>query len=230
MTIYFWSDLHIGHVNLAEKWRTWASQGDIDQYNEWVRDTWNHRVKPSDDVVVVGDACMGNLQESLEFAKTLNGHKYLIPGNHDRVHPYYLAKHKPNEQKVAKWEHDYRKVFELRPISENLRYSYTPSMAATNVVLNHFPWAEDVLVREGVEDPREEDRMQFSFYRDRMHYATVLVHGHTHHPGIFDSGPRSVHIGVDAHRDGPVSLDHLLELVDQARSLEWPDQKDALAT
>lgn len=227
--MYFWSDLHIGHVNLAEKWRTWASQGEVTQYNEWLRDTWNRRVKLSDEVVIVGDACMGNLQDSLEFAKTLNGTKYLIPGNHDRIHPYYVRKHQPNDQKIHKWFHDYRKVFSLCPISDNL-VNYLPFKTASQVMLNHFPWAEDVLVRDGVEDPREADRLPYSFTRAAASNTAVLVHGHTHSPEIFASGPRSVHVGVDAHRDGPVHSDRLLELVEQARYAEWTDPKDELAT
>lgn len=229
MTIYFWSDLHIGHVHLAEKWRTWASQGDVNQHNEWIRDTWNARVKRGDDVYILGDVCMGNLQDSLAFAATLNGTKRLIPGNHDRIHPYYVDKYNPNPQKVNKWHADYSKVFDVWPTSARLSGMVYPAKARYNdILLSHFPWAEDALVRDGEMDSRDVSR--YSLTRSMTMPGTVLIHGHTHHSGVFDAGPRSVHIGVDAHRDGPVPLDRLLELVDQALRMEWADPKDALAT
>ena len=46
-------------------------------------DMWNGRVQPKDIVYIVGDFCFRSGKPAEWYLKQLNGHKYLIIGNHD---------------------------------------------------------------------------------------------------------------------------------------------------
>ena len=50
---------------------------------------WNQTVKPEDHLWHGGDFCMGNDQHWLDIGPRLNGHKRLIPGNHDKLQHAY---------------------------------------------------------------------------------------------------------------------------------------------
>lgn len=209
--IYLWSDLHIGHANLADKWRP-AGGGTVPLHNAWLKRVWNQVVTPDDEVWIVGDACMGNLEESLAFMATFNGTKHLIPGNHDRVHPEYQRKHGVSEDKVAKWQAMYEQVFILEPPTVYGGVIGLPE----NVILNHFPWSVVVRVREG-EDDSETIRtygLDRDFYRD-----AVLIHGHTHSTHIV--GDHMIHVGVDAMPDGPVSIPEIKFLLTYKEKDGW---------
>lgn len=45
---------------------------------------WNERVSPEDTVYHLGDFAMGSPDAWPEILSRLNGHKILVPGNHDR--------------------------------------------------------------------------------------------------------------------------------------------------
>lgn len=73
------SDLHIGHTNIHEKWRTeYCSQSDHD---EAMIQCWNTVVNPSDTVKVLGDFIIGI--KNLHYLDQLNGSIHWTLGNHD---------------------------------------------------------------------------------------------------------------------------------------------------
>jgi calcineurin-like phosphoesterase family protein len=77
--VYIVSDLHIGHTDIHERWRTeYCSQSDHDE--DIVR-CWNTVVKKRDVVKVLGDFIIR--RESLRYLKELNGTIHWILGNHD---------------------------------------------------------------------------------------------------------------------------------------------------
>lgn len=201
---YVWSDLHISHKNLAEKWRMWAG-GTIEAHNDLILQRWNAMVKPHDVVWLVGDAVMGKRAESLEIAKRLHGEIHLIPGNHDNVHS---SIHHKTPEKAAEIRAMYEKVFIIEPEAVN-----GASLGLDSYVLvTHFPWA-------GTEDHAESDRSHLEKYnpvREDYDPFTVLVHGHTHQERIY--GDMSVHVGVDSWPEGPVRVDILQQFIDSARA------------
>ena len=80
---YYIADTHFNHENIIKYCnRPFMS---VDRMNECIIERWNKKVKAGDDVYILGDFCMGNQEEVDKFLRRLNGNKYLILGNHDRV-------------------------------------------------------------------------------------------------------------------------------------------------
>jgi calcineurin-like phosphoesterase family protein len=77
--IYIISDLHLGHVRLAEK-RGFAS---IEEHDAVIITNWNSVVDKKDTVWVLGDVVFGG-SSNLTILNTLKGYKKLVMGNHDR--------------------------------------------------------------------------------------------------------------------------------------------------
>jgi len=82
MTIYFIADTHFGHANvLKHSNRPFDS---VEEMDSVMMKNWNARVKPDDEVYILGDFCWhGGEDVAIDLAKSLNGRKYLIKGNHD---------------------------------------------------------------------------------------------------------------------------------------------------
>jgi calcineurin-like phosphoesterase family protein len=89
VTTFFTADHHFGHARIIELCdRPFSS---IEEMNETLIDKWNAVVKPGDTVWHLGDVAMGPITQSLSLISRLNGHKYLVPGNHDRCSPAYAG-------------------------------------------------------------------------------------------------------------------------------------------
>jgi len=82
-TIWFTSDLHLGHANIIKYCeRPFA---DITAMDEGLIANWNARVKPGDVVYCIGDfALVREPQQVLNYVRRLHGQIHLIHGNHDR--------------------------------------------------------------------------------------------------------------------------------------------------
>ena len=82
---YYTADTHFGHNNvIGFDDRPFANTQEMDRF---MIDAWNSRVKDDDEVYIVGDF-MYRSEHSVEYyAKRLNGRKYLILGNHDKLTP-----------------------------------------------------------------------------------------------------------------------------------------------
>ena len=79
--IYLISDEHFFHQNIIEYSR--SEFADVDQMNEHIINVHNEAVQPDDIVIFLGDFSFRNGKVSNLLAR-LNGHKYLIIGNHDK--------------------------------------------------------------------------------------------------------------------------------------------------
>lgn len=177
---FFSSDLHIGHARINElAQRPFSSVEEMDQA---IVDRWNAVVSTRDTVYVLGDVALGKIELSLARVSQLNGYKILVPGNHDRV---FSGNREPHRLRF--WP-VYGQVFSMI-WPEQVRFL----MRSGRVVrLCHYP-------SQG--DSREFDRYVTLRPPDD---GVPLLHGHTHsHEKI--SGPRSFHVGVDAHDFTPVS-------------------------
>lgn len=88
--IWFTSDLHLSHTNvISMNNRPFRS---VQQMNEEIIKRWNKKIAPNDVVYVLGDVCWGwNSQKIKETFSKMNGIKYLIYGNHDRIKNHELA-------------------------------------------------------------------------------------------------------------------------------------------
>ena len=82
--IWFTSDQHFGHYNIIKYCnRPFKSVRDMD-YEIIFR--YNSKVKPDDDVYMLGDFTMFCDKDTIKnYAKLLNGKKHIVIGNHDRI-------------------------------------------------------------------------------------------------------------------------------------------------
>jgi calcineurin-like phosphoesterase family protein len=196
--VWFTSDTHFGHARIAEfcpnRLDEFAmdSASDIGKMNEMMIVQWNEQVGPDDMVVHLGDFAMGQIADTLQIARRLNGYKTLILGNHDRPHPSYS---RPPEKREG-WAEKYREVgFDLS-LGGHWDFDGIPT------TLCHFPYTGD---SEGVD--------RYPEYRPEDH-GMVLVHGHIHDMWVING--RQVNVGMDAHGGRLLSEEEVADLVTQA--------------
>lgn len=72
---YVISDLHLHHKNMA----TYRGFESVEDHDNHIVECWNAVVKPPDQVLILGDLTLKRAAD----VHRLNGHKYLIMGNHD---------------------------------------------------------------------------------------------------------------------------------------------------
>ena len=170
MAEFITSDLHLSHNNIWKPDYASRPVSSTEEMNEMLISNWNEVVSQNDTVYVLGDVCMGKIAESLPLCDLLQGHKVLVFGNHDRM---FRPK---NDNQFHKWMTEYSQYFE----------SITNEMVWNDRLLfNHFPYTGD-------------HTPEVRYLEDRpVNQGLWLCHGHTHQKE-FVSGPRQIHIGVDA--------------------------------
>ena len=85
--ILYTADLHLGHANIIRLDHRPFS--DVEEMDEYLITRWNDRVRPDDDVYIVGDVCFKSARAPQEYLRRMRGRKHLIVGNHDK----HLIKH-----------------------------------------------------------------------------------------------------------------------------------------
>ncbi|WP_063831996.1 metallophosphoesterase family protein [Nocardia otitidiscaviarum] len=178
--IWFTSDLHVGHVRVAEL-RGFPTTAEHD--TELAR-RWDAAIRPDDHVWVLGDVTgrRGTEPAGLEWIAIRPGTKHLIAGNHDPVHGMHTGAHKAMRA--------YLDVF------ATVMQTATRKISGARVLLSHFPYAND---------PDGDHTAVLRHLEYRMpDTGQWLLHGHTHSP-IQQRG-RQLHVGVDAHDLTPVPL------------------------
>jgi calcineurin-like phosphoesterase family protein len=189
MTIYFTSDLHLGHLRINELAdRPFSS---VDEMNWEIVERWNSVVLPSDCVYVLGDLAMGSISESLEIAAQLRGYKILVPGNHDRC----FRRYRKGGPRLSDWEMYTRVGFAVYNELEKF-ISINLSRAAEVWLLSHFPYSGDSGDVDRYANCRPKDE------------GDILIHGHTHSKE--KGSGREVHVGVDAWDFYPVREDEIV--------------------
>lgn len=96
---FYISDLHIGHANVLQfDNRPFFT---LTEMHQAIINNWNSAVGKGDDVYILGDFAWKN-DDGLEVIKQLNGKKFLIKGNHDRL--------SPELEKQFVWVKDYEEI------------------------------------------------------------------------------------------------------------------------
>ena len=113
---YYISDLHFFHESLNTQMDCRGFK-DAAQMNAYMIKQWNSRVRPKDEVVILGDFSVGKAKETNEVLSQLNGTLYMIKGNHDRW----------SKDSVCKGY--FQGIYDYKMISDNGR----------EVVLSHYP-------------------------------------------------------------------------------------------
>lgn len=195
MTRFLTSDLHFGHVNISKlAGRPYTS---VDDMNIDLICRWNSLVQPSDEVWILGDLCMGRLDDSLALVPELNGTKVLIPGNHDRM----FAPRTPERGRKATQRY---LDAGISMVTVPRQLHLCPEVTAW---ADHFPYAGDSHSTDRYAEYRPADRGGF------------LVHGHAH--GKWLKNGRMIDVGVDAWGGYPVPFDLVGETL--RSGVEWID-------
>ena len=185
--IWLTADLHLGHEFVA-KMRGF----DNSAHHDWhVETQWLRRVKPTDDVFVLGDFALGGWRDHINPFSHWPGRKHLILGNHDRAHPMHRNSHKYVDEFLA--------AFDSVQLHGSVRHS------GRTFLLSHFPYDGDH-VDEG-------DRYSQWRLRD---VKAPLIHGHTHSPEKVSRSHEysyQVCVSLDAWNMAPVSLGEVAALV-----------------
>jgi len=117
MSIFFTSDLHLYHNKILElEDRPFNS---MEEMNEALIQNWNNKITNNDDIYILGDFSFGNKNETIGILNRLNGQKYLIKGNHDKIIK--------NEEIASKfvWVKDY--------------YEIKKKQVGHRIILFHYP-------------------------------------------------------------------------------------------
>jgi len=195
--IYFTSDIHIGHANIiAYSGRPFD---DVPDMNAKLVEGWNQIVHPADTVYILGDLVMGKLDDSLPIAGQLQGHKILVPGNHDRLHPMY--KHKKG---YDQWAARYRDEAGIEHVTEP--QTRLPIGHHRGVLVCHFPYTGD---HTGEDDRYTEERPADG--------GEWLVHGHVH--DAWRHNGRCINVGLDAWGGCLLTEDSLENILDGPKHL-----------
>ena len=80
--IYFTSDLHFYHENIIKAVN--RPFDNAEQMNDTLIKNWNDRVRPNDEIYILGDFTMKGYTFATETLCQLKGRKHLIKGNHDK--------------------------------------------------------------------------------------------------------------------------------------------------
>ena len=79
---YMIADMHFGDAQII-KYENRPFKN-IEEMDQSIIDNWNHTVGLDDTVFILGDISNYDIDKTSRIINELNGHKYLIMGNHDR--------------------------------------------------------------------------------------------------------------------------------------------------
>lgn len=150
MSIFYWSDLHLGQPDVAAE-RGFTTP---DEHDDHLISAWSATVTDKDTIWILGDLALSSPSRALEIIRYLPGTKHLILGNHDRAHPMHRDAHGHQSR--------YRDVF------ESVATMATHRIGDQEVMLSHFPYRDD---------SRTQDRYRQYRLRDEGRW---LIHGHVH--------------------------------------------------
>jgi len=185
MATWWTSDTHFSHANIIKYCdRPFSSVGHM---NGEMLARWNRLVKPGDTVYHLGDLALGPIDESLSLTAALHGHRFLVPGNHDRISS--LPEHRKHRDRfVVAYE---RAGWTILPEVFEMEIGGYP------VVVSHYPYAGD-----------SHDKDRFTKVRPVDHGLPV-IHGHVH--DTFVTSGRQFNVGVDVRGYQPVPETEIIE-------------------
>lgn len=142
MTIYYTADTHFGHENIIGSCgRPFACAAEM---NEALIANWNAKVLDDDDVYVLGDFAFRCGVSVRDIARSLNGRKHLVVGNHD-------DSWMKNAEAVAEFV-EVAPLFEIEDSGRRVTLCHYPMMAWRND-RRSFSWLVYGHIHNNVLDP-----------------------------------------------------------------------------
>lgn len=183
MATWFTADTHFGHANILRLGggRPFHS---LSHMHTEIINRHNTLVSRDDDVYFLGDLAMGSFEETIKLFKKMNGRKFLVPGNHE---------------KIFSGSNTFQRIKTFTPLYEKAGFTILPEntsiiIAKQKVLMSHFPYYGDHV---GVE----------RFMENRPKFENLpLLHGHTHQQmKNVAEDDYMFHVGVDSNNFTPVS-------------------------
>ncbi|MBQ7806354.1 metallophosphoesterase [Rhodococcus sp. (in: high G+C Gram-positive bacteria)] len=188
--IWLTADLHLAHPKVA-KLRGFDS---VDEHDRTILSNIANTLNRNDHLWICGDLSSGGsgsersaLDQLQQFTPFFTMH--LVAGNHDSVHPIH------------------RKAYTRQGIFGEVFASIQPfayrRAAGHRLWLSHFPYFGDG------------DRGQIERFPEvRLHDNGIdfLAHGHLHCTEQW-TGPRSIHVGLDAWNLTPVNIETVVDMI-----------------
>lgn len=146
--IYYTADLHFGHKKVLKM--DGRPFDTIEEHDEYLINSWNARVRPEDEVYILGDFCLYAKKSPADYLKRLSGKKHLIVGNHDHLllkDPEAMAQFETVEHLCCIQDGDKRVVLCHYPLAEWHQY-YRGSWHIYGHIHNNRKRAFDFLSRE----------------------------------------------------------------------------------
>ncbi len=185
---YFTSDYHIGHQRILELGDGRPFESLAHMHSTLMERAWE-TVGPDDEFYLLGDMAMGNFDESLRFLSWLPGHKFLVPGNHDKIFPKLNS-----ASRIERFTPLYEEAG-LTVLSLHSELTLADEAGDVEVLLSHVPYTPERFNGRA-------DKLAFARPADEGKW---LIHGHTHSAEKASEHPREIHVGVDANDWTPVS-------------------------
>lgn len=208
-SIFFTSDLHIGH----NKEFIWKSRGfsSIQAHDVALVKNWNEKISEENVCFVLGDLTLGcDIEYAVDILNQLHGTIFWIRGNHDSVAKIEeILKRCPNIHSIIDISYeDPKRKQEYVPVSEILR------AGKTNIYLSHYP---TILETENF------CLGQYGRYR------SICLHGHTHSKDKYQFGEFCCYnVALDAHEMSPVSLKKIFDDLNKRKQM-WEKEQETHA-
>lgn len=185
--IWFISDTHFFHKDVISFCNRPFT--DLNHMHEVLIKNWNDRVRPEDTIYVLGDMSFGSYKDFEPITKQLQGKKFLIRGNHDKLS-----------------EGQYNKL------GFTVYHELKMKLAGHMVRLSHYPYALPWYKRPFA----YKSELRYMEKRPPKIEGEWLLHGHSHVKYKIAEKQKRIHIGVDAHNFRPVSQYEIESLINKA--------------
>ncbi len=192
MTTFWTSDPHFGHVRIIDLCgRPFDS---VTEMNDTIVSNFNERATEDDRIMLLGDACMGKLDESLKMIDAIRAKVVLVVGNHDR--PSLAMQRKGNRaEKIGREAARYMQHFSGIVLDSQV---YTHAVGGFEFAVSHYPYTGDHGDQDRYPELRPKDR------------GRPLLHGHVHE--LWKTNGRMFNVGVDVND---------FQLVTEEEILDW---------
>ena len=177
---FYTSDLHLDHANMLKFEPEARPFANVDEMNETLIQNWNAKVKPGDEVYILGDFCFDTTgKRANNFLRRLNGMKFLVKGNHDA-----FLNGKEFDPSLLVWVKAYHELDDY------------VNGEKVHVCLFHYPIAVW-------------NRKHHGAYHLYGHVHSNKSDG-SHHPLDWNLGDHAFNVGVDVCDLVPMTLEELI--------------------
>jgi calcineurin-like phosphoesterase family protein len=215
--IYFTSDTHYGHTNIAgpsvSEWESgYRDFESVEQMNKTIVENINKTVGEDDVLCHLGDWSFGGKDNIWEFRKQLKCRSIvLILGNHD----HHIEKN--GQHKIEREEREHYNSYGFVESANN----YNSGIVRYRDLFLGVSYVKSIKIK------KQTFFLSHFAHRvwDKSHHGVIHLYGHSH--GSIPDYGKSMDVGIDVARRltgeyRPFHITEILEIMDK-RAIEFPD-------